>query len=236
MICRVAYEKMKKEIPEYLEKLEGYKDILDENEEWQKVARKLLKKEKLDIKMFKIPKSNNQVESLEQLRYNLLKLKSKLEIYSEEIKPKFGLNKIIIATIDSYIIKIEQAEKNYINPNLIKSNKSTENLQSINLQMIIENVISNYLKDIIDELYNKISYNCDSIYIKILKAINEFLFSCGIYTKEINKNETIDYNYMENISNFEDTNESAIDKIKKIERYPYLFNNNIVVLYGKAKI
>jgi len=94
------------------------------------------------------------------------------------------------------------------------------------------------LKDIIDSLIQPISTGIkeNTAYDGILKVLNEFLSTLGIYTVKFEINQETDNNILEpqHCDDCETKDLEKKDKIKEILTYPYILNDKQIISEGKV--
>lgn len=97
---------------------------------------------------------------------------------------------------------------------------------------------SRIIKPIIPSIYEGMKTGEREAYTKLLKHINEFLASIGIYTYKVEIGEEVDYDYVEPVSNDKDiTEDTKLEgKVREITRYPYIFSKESIVSEGQVVI
>lgn len=108
------------------------------------------------------------------------------------------------------------------------------------LQELFREIIANYIIAVLfDALYERINNNSGPIYKMVVKEVNLFLASNGVYTKKVSSGDKIEPEYMEptvdSSENFTD-DFNKFDTIDEIRRYPYLFADGVKILDGQARI
>lgn len=108
------------------------------------------------------------------------------------------------------------------------------------LQELFREIIANYIITVLfDALYERLNNNSGPIYEMVVKEVNTFLASSGVYTKKVSVGDKIEAEYMEatvdSSENFTD-DFNKFDTIDEIRRYPYLFADGVKILDGQARI
>lgn len=108
------------------------------------------------------------------------------------------------------------------------------------LQQLFSEIIANYIIAVLfDALYERINNGAGPIYEVVVREINSFLSSNGVYTKKVSVGEKIDPEFMEptpdSSENYTD-DFNKFDTIDEIRRYPYLFADGSKIIDGQARI
>jgi len=94
------------------------------------------------------------------------------------------------------------------------------------------------LKDIVESLIPTISTGMkeNSAYDGIIKLLNQFLSKLGIYTKEFEINQKCDYDFLtpQECDDCTTSDLSKKDVIKEILSYPYILDEDKIVIEGKV--
>ncbi|MDQ7073997.1 MAG: hypothetical protein Q9O24_02330 [Gammaproteobacteria bacterium] len=96
------------------------------------------------------------------------------------------------------------------------------------------------LEDILDNLLPTISTGMreSNAYNGVLNCLNEFLSKLGVYTLDIDMNKECDYNTIspQNCEDCETDDGSKKDMIKELISYPYVLNEEQVIMEGKVML
>lgn len=108
------------------------------------------------------------------------------------------------------------------------------------LQELFRKIIADYIIAVLfDAFYERLNNNSGLIYEMVVKEVNTFLASSGVYTKKVSVGDKIEPEYMEptvdSSENFTD-DFNKFDTIDEIRRYPYLFADGVKILDGQARI
>jgi len=235
-----------------IEKLNiGFKKLLEEDFKLVYIETKDIKeddnKESLsrDLTLFKIEKNREsilkKITSVDKLDEVKKEIKNEYNKFSEDFLDYFERveNKLNEKQIESFEI-IEKTIKNRGK----KLNRTIDKFKvedSWNISRIEEEFyfkLQKNLKDIIDSLIPTISIGMreNSAYDGVLFLLNKFLSQLGIYTIDLKVSEICDYELIEpqECDDCETEDNMKKDIIKEILSYPYLLNEEQIVLEGKV--
>lgn len=148
------------------------------------------------------------------------------------------------SSLESYAGAIEKCLNVYNTQKKRRAAKFKE-LSTVNeirdeLQQLFGEIIANYIISVLfDALYERINNNSGPIYEMVIKEVNNFLATNGVYTKSVAIGDRIEPEYMEpttdSSENFTD-DFNKFDTIDEIRRYPYLFADGVKIIDGQARI
>lgn len=148
------------------------------------------------------------------------------------------------SSLESYAGTIEKCLNVYNTQKKRRAAKFKE-LSTVNeirdeLQQLFREIIANYIISVLfDALYERINNNSGPIYEMVIKEVNNFLATNGVYTKLVAIGDRIEPEYMEpttdSSENFTD-DFNKFDTIDEIRRYPYLFADGVKIIDGRARI
>lgn len=136
---------------------------------------------------------------------------------------------LIINLINKYSIRIKR---------LNKLQFDIDNIEKEFCQNLIGIIKNNFIETIIPSIIVGIKSNNRQPYIITIQYINKYLSNLGIYTYELKENEKMNYDLAkldEESANNITNNKELKDIIKRINRYPYMFDNYLIV-EGEASV
>jgi len=216
----------------YIEKKESLEE--DNNEE-----------PKNDLILFKIPKDREsifkKITSLDKLDEVKKEFKSEYERFTDDFLDYFErVEGQLNETENKSFEIIEKTIKNRAKKlnGTIDKFKVEDSWGVSKLEEEFYFKLQKNLKDIVESLLPTISVGMkdNSAYEGVLSLLNKFLFQLGIYTKEFNIGESCNYELL-TPQECDDCSTLDLDKkdvIKEILSYPYMIDDDKVVIEGKV--
>lgn len=235
-----------------IEKLNiGFKKLLEDDFKLVYIENKKNKKEdnkedfQNDLSIFKIEKNKEsifqKITSVDKLDEVKKEIKNEYEKFSAEFVGYF--DRVEKDLDDKQIKSFEIIEKTIKNRGK-KLNGTIDKFEienSWSVSKIEEEFyfkLQKNLKDILDSLIPTISTGMreTSAYDGILSSLNKFLSQLGIYTMDLDINKKCNYEFVEpqECDDCETTDINKKDIIKEVLSYPYILNEEQVVMEGKV--